>query len=78
MKFDVIVSNPPYQRNVGNEGGNSSKAKAIYHRFVESAIKLSPHFICMITPSRWMTKSSEGIPIEWIDNMLSCNKILHH
>lgn len=75
MKFDVIVGNPPYQMNVGNEGGNSSKAKAIYHRFVESAINLSPHFICMITPSRWMTKSSEGIPIEWIDNMLSCNKI---
>ena len=30
MKFDVIISNPPYQLNVGNEGGNSSKAKAIW------------------------------------------------
>lgn len=79
MKFDVVVSNPPYQMNVGNEGGNAAKAKAIYHWFIDAAIKLSPRYICMITPSRWMTKSSEGISVEWADKMLSCNniKIMH-
>lgn len=75
MKFDVICSNPPYQLSVGNEGGNSSKAKAIYHRFISQAIELKPKYICMITPSRWMTRTTEGIPDEWVDNMLQSNRI---
>ena len=75
MKFDVIIGNPPYQYNVGNEGGNSSKAKAIYNNFVEQAIKLNPRYLSMIMPSRWMTRSTEGIPKEWIDDMLSDHRI---
>lgn len=75
MKFDVIIGNPPYQLGVGNDGGNSSKAKAIYHQFVSQAIKLNPKYITMIIPSRWMTRSTEGIPDSWIDGMLNNNKI---
>lgn len=79
MKFDVIIGNPPYQFNVGNTSGNSSKAKAIYHLFVEQAKKLNPRYLSMIIPSRWMTRSTEGIPDEWVDTMLNDNKlrILH-
>jgi site-specific DNA-methyltransferase (adenine-specific) len=29
----------------------------------------------MIVPSRWMTRSTEGIPDEWIDNMLNDKRI---
>ena len=29
----------------------------------------------MIIPSRWMTRSVEGIPDTWIDEMLNCNKL---
>ena len=75
MKFDVIIGNPPYQLNVGNISGNSAKARAIYHLFVSQAIKLQPRYLTMIIPSRWMTRSTEGIPDSWVDQMLSSNNI---
>lgn len=75
VKFDVIIGNPPYQLNVGNINGNSSKAKAIYHQFIEQAKKLNPHYLLMITPSRWMTRSADGVPDKWIDEMLDDKRI---
>jgi len=50
--YDVVFSNPPYQ--VMDEGHGAS-AGPIYNKIIEYVIDvLQPHYISMITPSRWM------------------------
>ena len=50
MFFDGVVGNPPYQEETGGAGRQS---RPLYQYFVESAKKLSPNYISVITPSRW-------------------------
>lgn len=54
MKFDVIISNPPYQLKV-NEAGKGLGAIPIYNRFIEQMQKLNTRYMSMIIPARWFS-----------------------
>ena len=76
MQFDVIIGNPPYQLSKATENSTSNNAafaSAIYPLFIEQASKLNPRYLIMITPSRWMTKTGQGISDEWVDKMINGN-----
>lgn len=75
MQFDVVIGNPPYQLNIGNLFGNKSKARAIYHKFIDVAKSLDPKFLCFIVPSRWMFQKAEGISDDWVKGFASDHRL---
>lgn len=58
MKFDAVVTNPPYQKNTAGYG---SQASPIYHKFVDLGYGISSRYVLMITKSRWFGKKRYGM-----------------
>ncbi len=75
MQFDVIIGNPPYQLSKATDKttNNGAFASAIYPYFIDNALNLSPKYLIMIIPSRWMTRAGQGVSDKWIDKMLKGN-----
>ena len=71
MKLDAVIGNPPYQVM---DGGNSASALPVYQHFVTLSKKLNPHYISMITPSRWFA-GGRGLN-EYRDEMLNDNRMV--
>ena len=74
MKFNAIVGNPPYQESRASTNG--ALATALYPLFIDISIKISPAYISLITPSRWMTRMGIGVKDSWVDTMLNDNRFI--
>lgn len=72
MKFATVIGNPPYQDNQATQNCTVNRAfsSAIYPNFFELGLILASHYVSLITPSRWMTKTGQGINEEWVDKMI--------
>ena len=49
MRFNVIIGNPPYQKNT-----TANDPKSIYNIFVDKSKSQKPDYISFIIPSRWL------------------------
>lgn len=64
MKFDLIIGNPPYQKNIGD-----TSDEPIYNEFMNSAYVLSDN-ACLITPAKFLFNAGKT-PKEWNKKMLN-------
>lgn len=72
MKFNAIVGNPPYQLMGGSGGTNDAP---IYQLFCDTAIRLKPHYISLITPARWFSGGRDSLLGDFRKRMLTSGHV---
>lgn len=65
MKFTAVVGNPPYQITT-----ETNFATPVYHLFFEAAKSLSPDYVSLIHPARFLFNAG-ATPKEWNKQMLN-------
>lgn len=65
MKFTAVVGNPPYQVST-----DTNFATPVYHLFFEAAKSLSPNYVSLIHPARFLFNAG-ATPKEWNKQMLN-------
>lgn len=65
MKFTAVVGNPPYQVTT-----DTNFATPVYHLFFEAAKSLSPDYVTLIHPARFLFNAG-ATPKEWNKQMLN-------
>lgn len=76
MKFDYIIGNPPYQKQI--EGDNKNSAAPIYPQFLEASFKIGK-VVELIHPARFLFNAGSTAK-SWNEKMLNDNhfKILSY
>lgn len=64
MKFDYVIGNPPYQKNLEN-----TSDKPVYNDFMDAAYKVA-NKVELITPARFLFNAGKT-PREWNEKMLN-------
>lgn len=79
MRFDVVISNPPYQENdygKRDEGaGKNASASPLYDKFILSSMKISDQQ-CFIIPARWAFGAGKGLK-SFTEQLLNDSHIEH-
>lgn len=66
FKFDVVIGNPPYQKEI--DGDNDNYSKPIYPDFMEQSYKIA-NKVELITPARFLFNAG-ATPEKWNQKML--------
>lgn len=72
MKFNAIVSNPPYQ-DTGGAGGNNDAP--IFQHFCRIASKITSGYSSLVIPSRWFAAGRENLLGDFRKEMLNSGKV---
>lgn len=73
-KFDVVITNPPYN----SERGDNNQSVDIYPEIVDKAFELTNRYVIMITKSNWMNFPSHKKFREKMINGYNVDKIVHY
>jgi hypothetical protein len=78
MKFDVVISNPPYQ-----EGGRADQANKLWPHFILKGADLLKMggYMAMVTPNSWLTPSADigkgKSGIKLFQSLFSVNQLVY-